>query len=424
LEHKKILFNIIFQRVNLIRSVKHSKFFKKLKLIVGIPQQRHFRMWLIFFIYWGALASSFPYMSVYLESRGLSGSQIGILNSMRSFLTFFSGMVLALIADVTRKHRLVFYISLLGAAISLLLFPAVNYFYAFLPVVFLYSVFNLPNNPILDGIALAELDNPEEYGRIRVGGSIGWAVVSLVSGFLVERFVVGYRLTFFVHLSLYIVLFILNLRMSEFKVSNIEAENRIQFSDLRSLGRIPEIVALIFVTLIWGMAQSGISGFLFLHIQNLGGNARLMGISMASIIVGEVVIFSVSGELQKKIGGKSMMLLAFIVQVIWFTGLSVIRSAEVIPVFQLFGGASFALMQAGSVAYVDQTVPRSIGTTAQAVRGGMMTGIGIGTGTFFAGLVYESSGSAALFRSMAVMASIGLVGALILFNFFRKKKTV
>ena len=365
-----------------------------------------------------------PYMSIFLETRGLTGSQIGILISMRSFLTFFSGMVLAYIADYTRKHMLVFYFSLLGAAISLLIFPTIYQFFAFLPVVFLYSVFNLPNNPILDEAALAELDNPDEYGRIRVGGSIGWAVMTLVSGFLVERFVIGYQLTFFFHLFLYGVLFILTLRMADFRISNIEIENRIQFSDVKSLIRIPEMLVLILITLVWGIAQSGISGFLFLHIQNLGGSATLMGFSMASIIVGEVVIFSLSSELQRKISGKSMMLVAFLVQVFWFAGLSIIKSAEVIPVFQLFGGASFALMQSGSVAYVDRTVPRSVGTTAQALRGGMMTGIGIGIGTLIAGLIYEASGSVVLFRSMSGLAAAGLVGSFLLLNIFSKKKSV
>jgi PPP family 3-phenylpropionic acid transporter len=134
-----------------------------------------------------------------------------------------------------------------------------------------------------------------------------------------------------------------------------------------------------------------------------------MGIALSVSLIGEIITFTYAHKIQARLGPHKMILAAFVVLFTWLTGLSLIRDPNAIPFFQIFGGAGFALLQSGSVAYVDQRAPREIGTTAQAVRGALYFGLGAGVGAIISGMLYESFGSVVLFRTMSFVAMAGFL---------------
>jgi hypothetical protein len=73
---------------------------------------------------------------------------------------------------------------------------------------------------------------------------------------------------------------------------------------------------------------------------------------------------------------------------------------------------------------VDRRAPREIGTTAQALRGGLISGLGLGTGSIISGLIYESSGSVILFRVMSIVAVCGFAFGLLVYLFERRRKLI
>jgi predicted MFS family arabinose efflux permease len=119
-----------------------------------------------------------------------------------------------------------------------------------------------------------------------------------------------------------------------------------------------------------------------------------------------------------------MVLAAFVVLFCWLTGLSLIRDPNSIPFFQIFGGAGFALLQSGSVAYVNQCAPLEIGTTAQAVRGALYFGLGAGVGAIISGMLYESSGSVVLFRTMSFVSVAGFLLGIVAYLIERRRNIV
>ena len=141
----------------------------------------------------------------------------------------------------------------------------------------------------------------------------------------------------------------------------------------------------------------------------------LMGISMSVSLVGEIVVFPLANRIQRKIGSMSMVLLAFVVLFTWLVGLSLIRNPNVIPFFQIFGGSGFALLHSGGVAFMNKRAPEGLGTTAQAIRWGVFSGFGMGTGMIINGLVYEKVGTVVLFRNMALLTLGGFIFALLVF---------
>ncbi len=388
----------------------------RLRAYFSSPKGKRISLWLTFFLFWGGAAAVLSFISVYYESMNLSGSQIGQLNSIPLFVTLISSVAFGFLSDISKRNKLLLRICAVGMIVALFLFPQAQTFSAFLPIVLIYSIFQAPFNPILDATTLIAMDNPKMYGKVRVGGSIGWGVMVLAAGFLIDNLGMGISVIFYINITFLVLFFLITAFLPGQTVKkNIKTGSDVTFKKLGKMLLQPGFLLVFLLIMIWGMGESSIGNFLFLHIKHLGGSSTLMGIALSISLIGEIVTFSMADKIQTKIGEFRMILLAFIVLFIWLTGLSLIKDPNLIPFFQIFGGAGFALIQSGSVAYVNRRAPKELGTTAQALRGGVLSGLGTGIGTLISGMLYEFSGSRALFRIMSFVQLGGFVlGILIL----------
>jgi len=62
-----------------------------------------------------------------------------------------------------------------------------------------------------------------------------------------------------------------------------------------------------------------------------------MGISNATSLIGEIIVFAYTSQLLNRLGPKRMMVLTFFVQFVWFFGLALIHDPNMIPFFQFLG---------------------------------------------------------------------------------------
>jgi len=377
------------------------------RAFINTPKGAQVNLWLAFFIYWAGAAAILPYISVYYESVNLKGTQIGQLSSIPFFVSMVSSIILAFLSDVSKKHKLILRVCAAAMIAVMALYPAARSFLAFLPIVFMYSVINAPFTSIMDQTTLTALENPADYGKIRVGGSIGWGIMVLVTGFLVDKLNRGYGIIFYICI-IFLVIFLINtIGMPQGHKIAVKPEERPNIKMIGEMLRQPGMLPVLLLIAIWGIGESAIGNFLFLHIKSLGGSSTLMGIALSISLVGEIVAFSIANKILSKIGPGKMMLLSFLVLFAWLFGLSLIRNPIAIPFFQVFGGAGYALIQSGSVAFVNERAPRELGTTAQAIRGGVLSGLGVGTGALISGVIYEASGSVVLFRNMSYLILAG-----------------
>ena len=379
------------------------------------PKGIQLNLWLSYFIYWAGSAAILPYIGVYYESVDLRGTQIGILISIPFFITLISSIIFGFISDVSRQHKRILRLCAIGLIAVMALYPRAKTFLSFLPVVLLGSIINAPFNAIMDETTLTSLRNPNNYGKIRVGGSIGWGLMVLVTGFLLDRVSMGLVVIFYIQI-IYLVLFLINTLMMP--GTTIHAPKQVKKPNLKSIWemlRKPGFIPFLVMIVIWGLGESSITNFLFLHIKALGGSSSLMGTALSISLIGEIIAFSVADKLQVKIGPQRMMLISFIILFIWLTGLSLIRNPNAIPFFQVFGGAGFALIQSGSVAYVNTHAPKELGTTAQALRGGIFSGLGLGIGALISGYLYENLGSISMFRNMSFIVLAGFILGIFLY---------
>lgn len=385
------------------------------RAFINTPKGAQVNLWLAYFIYWAGAAAILPYISVYYESVNLKGTQIGQLSSIPFFVSMVSSILLAFLSDVSKKHKLILRLCAAAMIAVMALYPAARSFLAFLPIVFMYSIINAPFTSIMDQTTLTALENPADYGKIRVGGSIGWGIMVLVTGFLVDKLNRGYGIIFYICI-IFLVIFLINtIGMPQGHKIEVKPEERPNIKMIGEMLRQPGMLPVLLLIAIWGIGESAIGNFLFLHIKSLGGSSTLMGIALSISLVGEIVAFSIANKILVKIGPGKMMLLSFLVLFAWLFGLSLIRNPIAIPFFQVFGGAGYALIQSGSVAFVNERAPKQLGTTAQAIRGGVLSGLGVGTGALISGVIYEASGSVVLFRNMSYLTIAGFALGVVMY---------
>ena len=114
-------------------NMQEKSFVTRAKDYLQTPKGRQLSMWMAFFVFWCGAAAYLPYISVYYESVNLKGGQIGQLNSIPYFVSFFSSIIFAFLSDVTRRHKLVLTFCVLGITGVLFVYPSARTFAAFRP---------------------------------------------------------------------------------------------------------------------------------------------------------------------------------------------------------------------------------------------------------------------------------------------------
>ncbi len=144
--------------------------------------QRAFWMSAAYFSYYAGIACWSPYIVLYYQLLGLSGTQIGVLNAIMplgiAFLAPYGGL-----ADSWNAHRLILRVALLSTAtVGLLLTGASSYAQVAL-LVSLFALFGSTAAPLLDsyGVTLGAVGGTS-FGRLRVWGSVGYTLVVWLVG--------------------------------------------------------------------------------------------------------------------------------------------------------------------------------------------------------------------------------------------------
>src|SRR5690554_2818799 len=126
------------------------------------------------------------YFPVYLNEEGYSSSQIGILLSFGPLIAMIGQPLWGFIGDKNRMKNRVLLILIIGSGLAMLAIPMSNHFYYVLVMIGLFSFFQSSIFPLTDAITLEELDRRRtwSFGVIRMGGTLGFAVMSVSFGIL------------------------------------------------------------------------------------------------------------------------------------------------------------------------------------------------------------------------------------------------
>jgi len=355
----------------------------------------------VYFLYFAAAAALAPFLTLHYQSLGMSGRQIGVLSGIIPLVSLVSAAVWGAIADTTQRDRGLLLLAIGGSWLSALALSQVEEFPWVLAVVTVFALFIAPVVPLIDNATIHVLGKRKgEYGKLRMWGAVGWGIVALFMGAIIERS--GLKPAFLGYLLFLACLLIVAYRLPIGR----EGLGEGFWSGVRRLGADRQWVLFLGIVLFQGMSMSIFMNFLFLHLEGLGASRTLMGASLTVATVSEVPFWFISNRLLEKWGPRRLLLFSLVMFALRAFAYGWMRAPWLVLPISLLQGPSFAAMWAAGVATAAQAAPKGMGATAQGIFSSTNFGLGGALGGFAGGLMFDGFGSSSMFLVVGVSLSL------------------
>lgn len=319
--------------------------------------------------------------------QSLAGSMFGIASLVG---IFFSNQF----ADRNFAAEKFLALSHLIGAIALFATAYCNTFWPFFLCFLLYGLFYVPTLSVTNSLAFAHLKNPaKEFGFVRMGGTIGWIIISWPFIFLL-----GAQATVDQMRWIFIVAGIVSLALAAFSLTLPHTPPRKAEAGEESLAWVkafrqlkhPFVLVLFIVTLLDSIIHNGyfvlIDGFLSKAV-GLSEN-----ITMAVTTIGqvaEIVTMVLLGSVLVKLGWKWTMIIGILGHAARFAAFSFFGNENwqwLIIAVQVLHGICYAFFFATLYIFVDEVFPKDIRTSAQGLFNLLILGVGLVIANF--GFIY------------------------------------
>jgi PPP family 3-phenylpropionic acid transporter len=358
-----------------------------------------------YFLSYAAMSSFVPFIVLFYQELNFNGAQIGLLTGIPPLITLISAPFLAGIADAKRRHRFIMSLGIIIAIAATFMMQWMTVFVVILILVMLFNFFFAPVVSLADSATIAMLGEEKSmYGRIRLGGTIGWGVLAPIAGVLVENF--GLKIIFW---SFSTLMFI-NLLVSQKVVHDVPVlEHTVEEKpSIRFFLTSRRWITFLLSAFLGGLGVLTVTTYLYPHMAEMGASESLMGIASLVAILTELPIFFFGNRLVKRFTPYGLFLFALVLMGVRSLLFAWVSTPFGILIVQAIGGTIFPAMWLAGVSYADEHAPAGLKSTAQGLLGSMMFGFGSAIGGFLGGLLLESIGGRGLFLVFGIITLAGL----------------
>jgi MFS transporter, PPP family, 3-phenylpropionic acid transporter len=343
------------------------------------------------------------FFPVYFASRGFSQAAIGLLFSAGPFVALVAQPAWGALADRAASRATVLSIALGGSALSCLLFLAGVTLPAAFAVMVLFLFFQLGVSPIMDAITIEHLEaRGRAFGPIRVAGTVGYAVMAVLGGMLVQR---SLSLQFPATALLYGIAAAVAFLLPRARRRPAE-RTRPRPAELlrnRELVLVLSFVAVICATTFYNMI------FFPVYFTSLGGTPTLLGWATLAATLPEIPMLLVADRLMRRFKIQGVVAGAGLLMALRWLLISVVKDPVLLVPVQALHGMTFVVVLVATAVHVSGAVGSELKASAQALNALLVSGVGRILGGVVGGLVGGSIGMQAMYR---VNAGIALAAVL------------
>ena len=138
-------------------------------------------------LYWICAGVYTPFLSAYFTRRGFSSAEVGTLLAVQPICALMVQPIWSFVADRTgRRKQVLIVLCVLSAAVSLVYYVS-DGFVASLATTLAFSIFFQALLPLCDSLVIGASEMAGiDFSRVRMGGTIGYAVVVAIVGHVLE----------------------------------------------------------------------------------------------------------------------------------------------------------------------------------------------------------------------------------------------
>ncbi|MCY8937386.1 MFS transporter [Peribacillus frigoritolerans] len=365
------------------------------------------------FLYFGLLAIFIPFLPVYLADQGLRPAQIGFIIGTGGFVTLITQPLWGMISDKTRTIRkvlllLIFFSSVIGY----FLYDSSSYLQLILFAMLLYF-FLMPIDPLTESLNFTMAEKSGiSYGSIRTYGALGYAVISLITGYVMSYF--GANSLAFLFAGIGLISFIVSWMMPDAPVSG----KPVTLSSLKHFFSNKETLLFLLLVFICAVPARMNDTFLGVYIRELGGSAKLVGLTWFLAAGSEIVVFALSFWWLRK--GKEIIIISF-AAAFFFIRYFVsawITDPQLLAYLQVMQLLTFPIFYSAAIQYLYRIVPVEWRATGQTVLALLFFGVSGIIASYIGGAIYGAYGGKTLYLFISSISFVGMVFALVLYRIY------
>jgi PPP family 3-phenylpropionic acid transporter len=355
-----------------------------------------------YFLYFAAIAAYSPYMVLYLQSLGFSGTQIGSLTGITPLITLISVPFWTRLADRTSRHRLIMSAAMLIGVSILVVLPFQSIFLLVFGLAILFNIFFAPVSALADSATMFMLgDEKDLYGRLRLGGTVGFGITAWIVGIFVENN--DLKLAFWVAAGLFFLGFLTSQQLVHGKQVKEHAADR---GSILELIRDPHWALFLLLAFTGGVAFSALNTYFFPFMKELGADESTMGLALTIGTIAEIPVMLLVNRMIKRFKAYGLLILSLVATGLRLLLFALTGDPTFILVFQILNGFTFPIMWVAGVSYADENAPKGLRATAQGLFSAAVMGIGTAIGGFVGGLLLENIGGQGLYLTMSFFVFI------------------
>ena len=365
----------------------------------------YWRLSRFYFSYYFFVGAFVPYWGLYLQSEHFSAADIGILMSLFQISRIFAPNFWGWLADHTGKRaQWIKLTSFLGLCGFMAVFWAHGFFWLFFVMAAL-SLFTSSTLPLAESLTLAHLATTNgHYSRIRMWGSLGFVVASVVLGFVIDASDIKSILWFL--LLVQMTLFALSYTLPDPKLVAHENDH---FSIWQVI-KHPNVIALLIGCSLMVTAHGVLYNFYSIYLSQHGYSKGTIGLLWAVGVVCEIGIFMLMPKIMNRYSLKTILITSLALAVLRFSLIgAAIDHLWLLILAQSLHAATFGSFHAASVEVITQFFKGRHQAKGQAIYNSVAYGIGGTIGGISGGYALQYLGGQQTFMLAAIFPLIGLI---------------
>jgi PPP family 3-phenylpropionic acid transporter len=356
-----------------------------------------------YFAFYAGIACWGPYIVLYYQRLGLSGTQLGLLNAILPLGMAFLAPIWGYVADSKSAHRAILRAALLTTSLVALLLAGASSFWQVLPLIVILALFGTTASPLLDSYGVTvSARHGLSFGQLRVWGSIGYTATVWLIGYAM-----GGEVTY-----LFLLCYAGTLAITALATVGLPAQggrsSRNRWQGATGVLRRGDMRVLLLTIFLLSASTQPIFALFGIYIRELGGGTSLLGIASAVAAVSEFPIMFLGGKLTKRVGSRRLFVVALVFYCVRLLLYTVVPSAQWAPAVQLLHGCSFGLYLMASVAMIHELVGPELAATAQGLLASAMA-FGHMTGSLASGILLDQIGIGRVYQIAAGVVALALV---------------
>lgn len=356
-----------------------------------------------YFSYFAGLGTFLPFITLYLQRGGWSGTYIGLFNGITPLIAILSQPLWGLAGDAAGDARRLFVIlmAVCGGGTLLFALPPVSFVF-FLLAVWL-GLTQAPLNPILDSLAVSSL-GPERsrLGQARLWGSVSFAAISLVVGLLFQQ---TPRIIFPLYALLGLLTAAAASRLPQ-RAAAATTRTRFNLAGLRQvLSR--KFLALMGCIFLLQLGHLTVLGFLSVTMIQKGATSAHVGYAWSFTALVEIPVFLSTRKFLARFGPVRLLSVGGIVTALRIFVFTAAESPWAMVAAQAIDGLAFPLTLVSIILLVDSLVPDQFKTTGQTIFAVAGSALPRFVGGTVGGQLFDLLGHSTLFVLCGIVTLIG-----------------